>query len=186
MAKEQTREKLISAAGQIFYAQGVHRTTLADIAAAAAVPLGNVYYHFRTKGALVEAVISARAQELTDELRHYEQFADPRQRLQALAMGSQGSETQLARYGCPYATLSQEIEKDVEPLGIQAGALLRSYVDWAEGQFQLMGLGDAAHELAIELIARIQGTFLLVYAFRSPELLAPQRQHIVAWLDQLG
>jgi AcrR family transcriptional regulator len=36
------RERLIAAAAQMMYQQGVEKTTLADIAAAAEVPLGNV------------------------------------------------------------------------------------------------------------------------------------------------
>ena len=43
------RERLIAAAAQRIYEQGVEKTTLADIAAAAGVPLGNVYYYFKTK-----------------------------------------------------------------------------------------------------------------------------------------
>jgi AcrR family transcriptional regulator len=35
------RQRLVDAACQVFYANGVERTTLADVAAAAGVPLGN-------------------------------------------------------------------------------------------------------------------------------------------------
>src|SRR5712692_7746460 len=58
------RDRLIEAAKILFYQQGVTGTTLADIAQQAEVPLGNIYYHFRTKEALVEAVIQAHLQEL--------------------------------------------------------------------------------------------------------------------------
>jgi AcrR family transcriptional regulator len=36
--------------------QGVERTTIADIAPAADVPLGNVYYYFKMKDDIVDAV----------------------------------------------------------------------------------------------------------------------------------
>ena len=50
------RGRLVAAAREVMYANGVNGTSLADIAAAAGVPLGNVYYYFRTKEALfVEA-----------------------------------------------------------------------------------------------------------------------------------
>ena len=51
------RDRLVEAATIMFYQHGVTCTTLADIAERAEVPLGNIYYHFRTKDALVEAVI---------------------------------------------------------------------------------------------------------------------------------
>ena len=71
------RDRLIEAAKAKFYQQGVARTTLADIAQQAQVPLGNVYYHFRTKEALVEAVVQAHTQELHAMFGKWELIADP-------------------------------------------------------------------------------------------------------------
>ena len=42
------RARLVAAACQVLHEQGVERTTLADIALAAGVPVGNVYYYFKT------------------------------------------------------------------------------------------------------------------------------------------
>ena len=78
------RDRLIEAAKAKFYQQGVALTTLADIAQQAQVPLGNVYYHFRTKEALVEAVVQAHTQELHAKFGKWERIADPCQRLLAL------------------------------------------------------------------------------------------------------
>ena len=58
------RDRLIDAASQLFYEQGVERTTIADIAAAADVPAGNVYYYFKTKDDIVDAVVSMRIGEI--------------------------------------------------------------------------------------------------------------------------
>ena len=61
------RERLAEAAAQVFHEQGVEKTTLTDIARAADVPVGNVYYYFKTKDELVGAaqrrVRDARALE---------------------------------------------------------------------------------------------------------------------------
>jgi AcrR family transcriptional regulator len=38
------RERLVAAASELIYRRGVARTTLADIAQAADVPVGNVYF----------------------------------------------------------------------------------------------------------------------------------------------
>jgi AcrR family transcriptional regulator len=75
------RDRLIEAAKIMFYQQGVMGTTLADIAQQAQVPLGNIYYHFRTKDALVEAVIQAHLQELQSLFAQLDRQPDPRQRL---------------------------------------------------------------------------------------------------------
>src|SRR6266702_75388 len=94
------RDRLIEAAKAKFYQQGVARTTLADIAQQAQVPLGNVYYHFRTKEALVEAVVQAHTQELHAMFGKWERIADPCQRLLALLQTAREQEHALARYGC--------------------------------------------------------------------------------------
>ena len=54
------RERLVAGASEVIHRQGVERTTIADIARAADVPVGNVYYYFKTKDELVEAAIDSR------------------------------------------------------------------------------------------------------------------------------
>ena len=58
-ARAGKRERLIAAARQMVYQQGIEKTTLADIAAAAGIPLGNVYYYFKTKNDIVGAVVES-------------------------------------------------------------------------------------------------------------------------------
>ena len=52
------RRRLKAAAAQVLHERGVERTTLADIARVAEVPVGNVYYYFKTKDELVQAALS--------------------------------------------------------------------------------------------------------------------------------
>jgi TetR/AcrR family acrAB operon transcriptional repressor len=55
-----TRQAILSAAAELFYAQGVHPTTLAKIADAAGMTRGAIYWHFKNKADLLR--------ELWDEL----------------------------------------------------------------------------------------------------------------------
>lgn len=50
------RERLLKAADELFLQKGTDLTTLADIAHASDVPLGNVYYYFKTKGEIISDV----------------------------------------------------------------------------------------------------------------------------------
>ena len=59
--KTDKRVRLIEAAKVLIHQKGFNQTTLADIAQEADVPLGNVYYYFKTKEAIGEAVIERRA-----------------------------------------------------------------------------------------------------------------------------
>lgn len=52
-----TRSALLDAAERLFHQQGVSRTTLQDIALAAGVTRGAVYWHFADKGALFNAML---------------------------------------------------------------------------------------------------------------------------------
>jgi AcrR family transcriptional regulator len=54
---EKTRNAIIDAAEKVFYAHGVARTSLEQIASAAHVTRGAVYWHFRDKIALCEAMM---------------------------------------------------------------------------------------------------------------------------------
>ena len=47
------RERLVSSAREVIHQQGVEKATIADIAQAAQVPVGNVYYYYKTKDELV-------------------------------------------------------------------------------------------------------------------------------------
>jgi TetR/AcrR family acrAB operon transcriptional repressor len=53
---ELTYTALLDAAEQVFFEKGVARTTLNDIAAAAGMTRGAIYWHFKDKGALLQAM----------------------------------------------------------------------------------------------------------------------------------
>jgi TetR/AcrR family acrAB operon transcriptional repressor len=53
-----TREALLDAAERVFCASGVTSATLGDVASAAGVTRGAVYWHFRDKGELFGAMCS--------------------------------------------------------------------------------------------------------------------------------
>ncbi len=181
------RDRLVDAAKTMFFQQGIARSTLADIAQQAQVPLGNVYYHFRTKEALVEAVIQAHIQELESQFAQWEhQYSEPRQRLLALLVMSRDEENMLARYGCPHGSLCQELDKDENQLAAIAARLFQIYLDWTETQFHLLGKTEQeANDLAIDLISSLQGTYLLTNSFRSSALLERKLQRLEAWIRQL-
>lgn len=178
------RDRLIEAAKTLFYEQGVTRSSLAEIAQLAQVPLGNVYYHFHTKEALIEAVLQTHVQELETTFTGWEhRFVDPRERLVTLVRTAREKGTVLARYGCPYGSLCQELNKDENQMLRIAARLLQVYLDWAARQFHHLGKNEQeADDLAFDLIASLQGIYLLSNSFRSPELLERKLQRLEAWV----
>src|SRR5574337_1789480 len=64
-----TRSALLDAAERVFLQQGVSRTSLADIAHAAGVTRGALYWHFKDKASLFNAMLDRVALPLTAELQ---------------------------------------------------------------------------------------------------------------------
>src|SRR6516165_8540507 len=96
------RARLVAAACRVLYEQGVERTTLADIAQAADVPVGNVYYYFKTKDQLVEAAIEAHGDDLRAMLSALDRRRTPQARLKGLIRTLVDQRELAARYGCPF------------------------------------------------------------------------------------
>lgn len=181
---EGKRERLVEGARRVFHQQGVQRTTLADIAEAASVPIGNVYYYFKTKDELVDEVIDAHARDIRATFVVFERRRSPRARLKALVRSWTDLAEPVARYGCPHGSLCQELDKRGDGLDRRAAKLMSLSVDWAEGQFRLMGRGDA-RDLAIALIAAFQGASLLTNSFRDPSIMTRQARRVERWIDSL-
>jgi TetR/AcrR family acrAB operon transcriptional repressor len=69
-----TREQLLDAAERVFHSRGVGHTSLAEVADAAGVTRGAIYWHFRSKAELFKAMVErvempmdAALEELTGE-----------------------------------------------------------------------------------------------------------------------
>jgi AcrR family transcriptional regulator len=180
------RERLVAAAGELVYRQGVARTTLADIAAAADVPLGNVYYYFKTKDDIVGAVVEAHIEQLTADIAALERrHRSPRARLKALVnVVLAERHTMIAHYGCPLGTLCSELAKHADGADTTAAALMQISLDWAERQFRAMGRRDS-HDLAVELVVALQGTTVLGNALGQPDLVTRQTRRIERWIETL-
>jgi TetR/AcrR family transcriptional regulator, transcriptional repressor for nem operon len=175
----------VAAAQDLVYRQGVAHTTLADIAEAADVPLGNVYYYFKTKGEIVGAVVQAHREQLESTLAEMERrHRSPKARLKALVTLLAGRADSTATYGCPYGTLSSELAKNSGGASPLAAPLLQIQLDWVEQQFRDMGRRDA-HDLAVELLAAYEGSAVLINALDQPDLMARQARRLERWIDAL-
>jgi TetR/AcrR family transcriptional regulator, transcriptional repressor for nem operon len=179
------RERLVSAASQLLHQQGVEKTTLADIAQAAEVPAGNVYYYFKTKDDIVAAVVKAHVEQSKAALasidsRHH----SPKSRLKALVgqLADQGEV--ITDYGCPHGSLCSELDKRPGSPDFALAELMLVPIQWAEEQFRALGRRDA-HDLAVSLLAAYQGSALLTNTLRDPSVLAREARRLDRWIDTL-
>ncbi len=179
------RERLVLAARDLIHSQGIERTTLADVADASGVPLGNVYYYFKTKNELIEAVVGSRMQELIDLLDALDALPSPVDRLKGMIRAAEAKADEIVESGCPMGTLCTELEKRDDGLANVAATMIRRHIDWVETQFRLMGREDAA-ELAVAFVAAYQGAAVLTNALRDPHLLIRESGRIQRWVESLA
>jgi AcrR family transcriptional regulator len=185
VARPGKRERLVAAACELVYRQGVAGTTLAHIAQAADVPVGNVYYYFKTKDDIIGAVVQAHGDRLESTLAELERrHRSPKARLKALVGVLAERADSIAQYGCRYGTLCSELAKRADGSDPLASPLMQILLDWAERQFRAMGRRDA-HDLAVELVASYQGSAVLTSAFGQPELMARQARRLQRWIEAL-
>ncbi len=179
------RERLIEAAKDLFYRQGVNATTLADVAQASGVPLGNVYYYFKTRDDLAAAAIDGRDADicnLLDDCCHGQ--CDGRSRLLRMLDTLAARADLLAERGCPIGSLCQELGRTSPHLAGKAERILTRMVDWCEQQFREMGRPDA-RSLAIQMAADLQGISLVGHALRDPGVIREQAGRMRAWVERL-
>ena len=193
---EGKRDRLVAAASRMLYEQGVEATTLADIAQAAGIPVGNIYYYFKAKNDIISAVIDAQAGDICGQLGMIEaSYQEPAERLKALFRTLAGQRDLVARFGCPQGSLYQELGKhaaSADDVPGESGAgvpdasrLIKLSIDWVERQFAAMGRPDA-RDLAIQTIGAYQGAALLTSVLRDPQLLERESRRMADWIDSLG
>lgn len=183
--KTDKRVRLVDAAKYLIHKQGFNLTTLADIAQEADVPLGNVYYYFKTKDAIGEAVLESRAKELHESLQAWEQHSDASDRLSAMLKSEIDRADTTARSGCPVGSLCQELAKQGGVLADAAAKLLNDTVHWCEKQFRTLGHTNRAPELASQFVAMVQGASLMTCTFKDPKVTSKMSALTEQWLKDV-
>ena len=105
------RSRLVSAAVGLAYQNGFGATSLADIAREAEVPLGNVYYYFKTKDEIGEAIVELRLAELSAQRQRWNEAGSPKDRLCACVQDVFENKDFLAEHGCAVGTFCSELHK---------------------------------------------------------------------------
>ena len=179
------RVRLIEAANKLIHQQGFNQTTLADIARESEVPLGNVYYYFKTKEEIGTALIEHRENFYRGLITEWNKLPEPKQRILALIEMVSGMREVLARSGCPIGSLCQELHKDSGPLADKSATLLANMLSWSEQQFRLLGKEKESSDLALHLVSVLQGASLLTHTFRQPELITRETSRLKEWVNAL-
>ena len=180
------RERLIDAADKLFHHQGVSNTTLANIAELADVPLGNVYYYFKSKDTIIVAVVEKRKRELEGLFGEWEQSANVKERLVNFIRHGASLADEAARFGDSLGSLCQELGKQGGTIGEASASLMQKVLNWCEKQFSALGKSEEeAKKLALNLVASLQGISLISLTFNDPKFIGQHGQFLSHWIEAL-
>lgn len=180
------RERLTAAAAKLVHQQGFANTTLADIAEMADVPLGGVYYYFKAKDELAQAISDSRLKDISALLEKLDRRPEPIARLKALINVWVDDREIDARYGCPVGSLCYELAKGRGPLSSVASGLFTILLEWSQEQFRLAGVSRKHSQVyALHLITSLQGISLIANSLGEPDLILTETKFLTAWLNQI-
>jgi len=178
------RERLVAAAAELVHQHGVESPTLAEIAEAADVPPGNVYYYFKTREDLLRALVERRQDEIRALLSDLERRRTPQARLKGLAESWAASADDVAEHGCPLGCLASELGRTHPDLAGDGAGMIEELIAWSAKQFSEMGHRDA-RGLATTLIAGVQGAAVLAHALHDPSLMQREVRRLDRWIADL-
>ncbi|MDF1660183.1 MAG: TetR/AcrR family transcriptional regulator [Planctomycetota bacterium] len=179
------RERLLVAAGDVIHQRGYGATTLAIIADEAEVPLGNVYYYYKTKSDILSAVLKEHRQRVSEKIAAASKAKSPQGQLISFLDSSLVHKEKVARFGCPYGTLSQELEKLGLPQTEQSKLLIDEQRRWMEQRFRELGHGARSGALALELICAMQGACVVSQTLKDPEIMTQRFSALTLWIQSL-
>ena len=154
-----TKDRLVDAARDLFWAQGYEITSLAEIAKKAGANSGSLYYFFKTKEELLLAVLDWYMENLFPQLIQpiVAHVSDPIERIFALldryreALKATG-----CTYGCPIGNLTLELGDN---LPRAREKLARNFAGWREWVHKF--LEEAGPRLPESLDRREVAAFVL-------------------------
>ena len=165
--KNDKRDRLIDAAADLFWTRGFDATPLADIAKEANVPLGNVYYYFKTKIDLARSVADLfvdQSEILIATLN--DESDDPAVKLQKFIDVLAGSNKARTERGCPIAKAFADFKRHDQIAALRAAEALKILVRWAQESLTEAGDPDP-RRTARRIISDWQGAIVLAHAFED-------------------
>lgn len=178
-----TRDRLLDAAEQVFSDKGVSRTALSDIATAAGVSRGAIYWHFKNKADLFNAMMERTTLPMEDALHQigHDGGQDPLDELQRAILDAMRKIATDERTRRVFEVATLKVEYVDELLAVKARHL-QCYVDGV-GQMQ-RSLHEAAlrrgQPLPGSAPTAAQGLHALVVGLIHTWLLAPASFDLVA------
>jgi TetR/AcrR family transcriptional repressor of nem operon len=169
-----TRARIVEAAAELMYVQGVSATTLDDVRLASGTSKSQLYNHFADKDALVRAVAELwAARVLAREEAHLSRLNSFNGLVRWRNALVQRNAAQNGAYGCALGSMAVEVsDHDDEARETLSATFQRWEQLLADGLRRMQYSGTLSNEadadaLATGLIAALQGGYLLAQTSRN-------------------
>lgn len=177
---------LTHAAAELFHEKGIGATSIADIAKRADVPVGNVYYYFKTKEELGMAAAELRRGEFqgfTDAIDR--KFPNPLSRLKEAAGFFAQAKDEYVSKGCPIAQMCQTGDVANDTVAQAYAEIYLAYMRWIAAQFSAIGMHSDAERFAQQFLSRLLGAALVAKTTQNPALLTAESVAVQDWMQGL-
>jgi AcrR family transcriptional regulator len=188
-----TRARIVAAAAELMYIQGVGATTLDDVLAASGASKSQLYHHFDGKDALVRAVVDHVGERVIERereaLSHVSTLRGLRRWRDALV---QNNALRHGAYGCSLGALASEVS-DHDDLARKA--LSQLFAEWQgllAGVLRRLQDGGAlpaevaVDQLATGLMAALQGGYMLAQTERDVTPMATSIDMALGHIESLS
>lgn len=158
------REEIIRAALREYRRNAISGTTLKDVARAAEMPLGNLYYYVKTREELILAVLDECAHDLQALLDRLSPL-DDRAWLAAYLDWLLEDPAEASQLGCPFGALATELRALGDPAADRAAEIIEHYRQAVAQRTQALTGGDPDRVFLV-----VQGAYTVAKVLNDPVL----------------
>lgn len=165
-----TRERIVTAAGKLFYGEGIRAVSMDAVAEKAGVTKRTLYYHFTSKDDLVAAYLHGRDQPNLALFQRW--FTGTEGGLAEKTRGIFTSLAQAARHpkwkGCGFLRTTAELANMPGHPAVTVGAAHKKRIEgWLQDVFEAEGI-KCGLPLARQVTLLMDGSFAVVLLHRDP------------------
>jgi AcrR family transcriptional regulator len=177
---QRNREVLISAAARLFWQRGYSATSIADLAVQANIPVGNIYYYYRSKADVAYAVADGFVRDTEDMIGEIcAASADPRSRLNLLVGRLASSQRSRLAHGCPVAGAMREFRLEAPKAADRAAEVFLAISAFVASE---VGRGGTRPAVALGIgraaVAEWQGGIILGSALKEASVVAESARRL--------
>jgi len=185
----ETRARMVAITARLLQRYGYNGTGLSQIIKESGTPKGSLYFHFpQGKEQLTTTALLESGQQFAAELRESltpDISPGDAIELACTALAQRMAESNYQE-GCPLATVALEASSTSEPIRLACATHFQEWQDLIQETLQAKGVErEEAHEVAVTVLASIEGALLLSRVHLSTAPLEQVGRRIRRFVEQL-